>query len=168
MWHYCHSTSVSQYPTSNVLSQMSSKLPAIGFFEAAAFRGDFFSLDSCSCSSCSCSPSSSTGSCWEIRSLSAFVLVHLVRFKTSKITFCDYTGLTYPLFSEKIYFLSKFTGWPFSLCKTSCWLQDKISALAWPGQGRPGQSKTFVLKCWSQPEVLHKLNGHPVLNNRPK
>ena len=38
------------------------------------------------------------------------------------------------------------TGWPFHLCITSSWLQDKSSALAWLGQGRPSQSGTFVLK----------------------
>ena len=30
--------------------------------------------------------------------------------------------------------------------KPSLWLQNKSSVLAWPGQGRPGQSGTFVLK----------------------
>ena len=38
------------------------------------------------------------------------------------------------------------TGWPFHLCKTSSWHQDKSSALAWPALAWPGQSGTFVLK----------------------
>ena len=32
------------------------------------------------------------------------------------------------------------------MCKTSSWLQDKSSTLAWPALAWPGQSGTFVLK----------------------
>ena len=43
------------------------------------------------------------------------------------------------------------TGWPFSLWRTSRWLQNKSSVLAW-----------MELLFWSQREVRHKLKGHPV------
>ena len=49
------------------------------------------------------------------------------------------------------------TGWPFHLFKTSRWLQNKSSALAWPGQAKA------KLLFWSQREVLNNWNGHPVL-----
>ena len=51
--------------------------------------------------------------------------------------------------SRVVFILSKWntcTGWPITLFKTSRWLQNKSSVLAWPGQDRPGQNGTFVLK----------------------
>ena len=45
------------------------------------------------------------------------------------------------------------TGWPFRLCQTSYWQQNKGCALV---QGP--HTKTQLL-CW---EVWHNLNGHPV------
>ena len=38
------------------------------------------------------------------------------------------------------------TGWPFSLCKTYRWLQNKSSARAWRGLAWQSKSGTFVLK----------------------
>ena len=38
------------------------------------------------------------------------------------------------------------TGWPFHLFKTSRWLQNKSSTLAWPVLSWPGQNGTYVLK----------------------
>ena len=38
------------------------------------------------------------------------------------------------------------TGWPFHLFKTSRWLQNKSSALAWPVLAWLGQNRTSVLK----------------------
>ena len=49
-------------------------------------------------------------------------------------------------------------GWFITLCKTSRWLQNKSSVLAWPA---PGQAKAELL-FWSQWEVLHNTMGHPV------
>ena len=50
----------------------------------------------------------------------------------------------------------KRTGWHIRMWRSSRWHQNKVSALAWPGQGRPGQNRTFVLKSTggqSQPDV---------------
>ena len=53
--------------------------------------------------------------------------------------------------------LGRDTGWQFHSFKTSCWLQNKSSALVWPGQAKA------ELEFWSQREVLNEWNGRPVL-----
>ena len=52
---------------------------------------------------------------------------------------------------------SQNTGWPFRLCQTSRWHQNKSSVLIWGAY-----TKTQHL-FWCQREVCHNLNGHPVL-----
>ena len=48
------------------------------------------------------------------------------------------------------------TGWPFRLCQSTGWLQSKSSVLVW--------SPCTITQplFWSQKEVWHNLNGHPV------
>ena len=48
------------------------------------------------------------------------------------------------------------TGWPFRLCQTSCWHQNKSSALV------HGPHTKMELLFWCQQEVWRNLNGHPV------
>ena len=55
--------------------------------------------------------------------------------------------------------LISITGWPFSLCITSRWIQNKSSAFAWPGLAKA----ELLLRC--KRDVLHKLNGHPLHNS---
>ena len=57
-------------------------------------------------------------------------------------------GLTYNLspFSWHNFKSSDCTGWHIMLIKTFHWHQNKGSVFAWPGQIRPGQNGTFVLK----------------------
>ena len=47
------------------------------------------------------------------------------------------------------------TGWPFRLCQTSRWHQNKSSVLVW------GPCTKTQLMFWCQWEVWHNLNGHP-------
>ena len=54
------------------------------------------------------------------------------------------------------HFTNTCTGWQFHLFKTSNWLQNKSSTLAWPGQAK------MEILFWSQREVLNKWNFHPV------
>ena len=48
------------------------------------------------------------------------------------------------------------TGWPFRLWQTSHWHQNNSSVLVW------GLCTKMQLLFWSQREVCHNLNGHPV------
>ena len=55
----------------------------------------------------------------------------------------------------------KYTGWHITLAKTSRWLKNKSSGLAWPGLAWPGKAKAELL-FWSQREVLGNVMCHPV------
>ena len=48
------------------------------------------------------------------------------------------------------------TGWPFRLCQTSRWRQNKGCVLV------HGPHNKTKLLFWCQREVCHNLNGHPV------
>ena len=55
-----------------------------------------------------------------------------------------------PTLFSKPFHQSLYTGWPFHLFKTSCWLQNKCSVLAWPCQDRPGQNIFFCFEVNSR------------------
>ena len=53
------------------------------------------------------------------------------------------------------------TGWPFHLFKTSCWLQNKSSVLARPGQVRPKRNFCFEVnrRFWTSGMVTLYIKG---------
>ena len=95
-------------------------------------------------------PRSRLGNCTSCQGESKLVTDRWITVQTGyRVAICRLDALVH----AATYFISGFkstcrayAGWPFSLCKTSGWLQNKSSALAWPALAWPGQSGTFALK----------------------